>query len=167
MNIVLFIGMAERLPREITDAETALRAHENALRDRKLVAQAVECLRGSWADGDGRLYRPHWFFVKAFALDRKDGERPKISCYEKFWPREVVADRAAAERARPGQIGTFADASRAPCDCCGKSAPVVGRMIHDGDGAQVDSWRLDLYALCDGCTALSTVATDYKTDALY
>jgi hypothetical protein len=167
MNIALFIGMAERLPREVNDAETALRAHENVLRDMKLVAEAVESLRGSWADSDGRLYRPHWFFVKRYALNREDPGRPKISAYEKFWPSEVVSDLAAAKRARPLQVGAFSDAASAPCDCCGKAAPVVGRMLHDGDCATEDSWRLDFYALCGSCTALSVVATDFKTDAHY
>ncbi len=167
MNIALFIGMAERLPREIDAIEADIRAKDNVLRDKKLVAECIERVRGSWADGDGRLYRPHWFFVKRFALDRTHAGRTGISAFEKFWPREVVADGAAADRARPGQIGTIAEAASAPCDRCGKDCPMVGRKVHDGDHAQHDSWRLDLYALCGGCTALSLVATDFKTDAHY
>lgn len=167
MNIALFVGMAERLPREVHDAELDLRARSNALRYRKLVAEAVDALRGSWADSDGRLYRPHWFFVKAFVLDHEDRDRTKIKCYEKFWPREIVNDRAEAERKRPGQIGTLADCAEAGCSGCGKSAPVIGRLVHDGDHAQDDSWKLDLYALCGTCAALTDVATDFKTDTHY
>lgn len=168
MNIALFIGMAERLPREIDSIEADIRARENVLRDRKLLTEAVEHLRTSWEDGNDRHFRPHWFFVKRYALELREGQRARISCYEKFWPREIVSDRALAERKRPDMLGSLADCADAACERCGKKdLPVIGRKIFVGDRASSDEWRIDLYALCDSCTALTTVVTDFQSDTVY
>ena len=165
-HLALFVGLADRLPREFDASMTAFRAEAETVRKRLAVARAATLVRTSWATtDDSRHYEPHWFFVKRYAVTRDENSAiAGIACYEKFWPTEIVSDRAAAERARPHQIGAFTDCALHDCAGCREPAPVIGRLVHDSDRANIDSWRIDLYALCSGCVRLTHIVEDFRTD---
>ncbi len=167
-HLALFVGLADRLPREVDTARSMLCAQRDTFQKLDIFQRASGLVRTSWEtpDDDGH-YSPHWFFVKRYAVTRDENNTVAgIACYEKFWPVEIVSDRATAERARPHQIGAFTDCALHDCAGCHEPAPVVGRLVHDGDRANIDSWRIDLYALCSGCVRLTGIVSDFRTDPI-
>ncbi len=156
-----FMGINEDAFHELMRIDLVLRETERRRDGRREVVAATDLLRNSWrTTDDNAFFSPHWFFLRRYTCEAPG----KIGAYEIFWPSEYVSDLAAARALRPHQIGTFADCANEKCKVCGRSAHVIGKIVHDGETPQETSWAITFFTLCGGCTTLTPIARGTKTE---
>jgi hypothetical protein len=125
-------------------------------------------LRQDWKDPDPGRYQPHWFFVRDFATRPSPfSDETELDWCDRFWVNEVLDDAKAAEAgnpfwcgypqnaARPVPLGTFADAKREPCRCCGGDGYVIGCYEKSQTVSDYEQWDATISVLCLDCRSIS------------
>ncbi|HSD11966.1 MAG TPA: hypothetical protein VLC10_00260 [Patescibacteria group bacterium] len=169
-DTALFMNAVETAKRDCDRLEREIEDKTGELKRRKAMAAALRGLRQSWNDSYAGKYGAHWFFAKDFSMTVHEKSGRKHIDYKKFWVTDLVTDPTAARAAASAgkiSLGTIADAKSAPCACCGRTAPVVGRYEQTEDSFAGDTWELELYTLCLGCTSLSPLGNDFKASYYY
>lgn len=169
MDTALFMAAAEAAKPTIDRIREEIHEREQALRRAELMASALRGLRNCWSDGYAGKYGPHWFFVRDYSMTIHEKSGRKHIDYKKFWVPSIVRDEAKfreAAAAGKAPMGEFGDAKTAPC-ACGLHVPVIGRYEQTEDSCDGDTWELELYTLCLGCSAIAALGADFKASYYY
>lgn len=174
-DATLFLNNALKVVEDGPKLEAKSRQAAEAAETANRVADAVRRLRRSWRDSDPGKYGSHWFLVREFQLAEDPnsgftGTHRLVWC-DRFWPRELIEDAAAAERGIetdgygrkldrpiPVALGSFAEAKKEICLGCKTDGLLVGCYEQTYDSCEGDEWEIRLYAMCTACPTLRLVA---------
>lgn len=167
MSLPKFIQVYEQARRDFP-AERAALPFRTPFVEGHMFFGTIVGLRQDWKDPDPGKYQPHWFFVRDYATRRSpfcDGT--ELAWCDRFWVKEVLADAKAAETGipswsgdaqcdpRPVPLGTFADAKREPCPCCGADGFVIGCYEQSRNSIEFDQWDVSVSVLCLDCSTVT------------
>ena len=174
-DATLFLNNALKVVEDGPKLEAQSRQAAETAETARRVTEAVRRLRRSWRDSDPGKYGSHWFLVRDFQLAEDPnsgitGTHRLVWC-DRFWPRELVEDLAAAERGIetdgygrkldkpiPVALGAFAEAKKEICLGCKNDGALAGCYEQTYDSPEGDEWEIRLYALCTTCPTLRLVA---------